>query len=49
MRPGVVRREARSLDDLVAEGDAPNGRWDSEYGRFFLGWYSGSSWRTASG
>ena len=32
---------ARSLDDLVAEGDAPNGRWDSEYGRFFLGWYSG--------
>ena len=36
----------KSLDDLTQEeagasASAPNGRWDSEYGRFFLGWYSG--------
>lgn len=30
----------RSLDDLVSHGDAPNGRWDGEYGKFFLSWYS---------
>ena len=24
----------------AADGDRPNGRWDSDYGRFFLGWYS---------
>ena len=36
---------ARSLDDLTISrepGSArADGRWDSEYGRFFLGWYSG--------
>ena len=38
----------KSLDDLTQEeppcgasASTPNGRWDSEYGRFFLGWYSG--------
>ena len=36
----------KSLDDLTQEecgasASSPNGRWDSEYGRFFLGWYSG--------
>ena len=40
-------RGARSLDDLREIGGEhpgaprPNGRWDSDYGRFFLGWYSG--------
>lgn len=28
----------RSLENMAA---VPNGRWDSEYGRFFLGWYCG--------
>ena len=40
IRSGSERFRTKSLDDLVAAGDAPNGRWDSEYGRFFLGWYS---------
>ena len=38
-----------SLEDVSSAAAAaaaatppvPNGRWDSEYGRFFLGWYSG--------
>ena len=34
-------QKTKSLDDLVSEGDAPNGRWDGEYGKFFLSWYSG--------
>ena len=40
--PASFPRGARSLDDLrdAADGDRPNGRWDSDYGRFFLGWYS---------
>ena len=35
------------MDDLREIGgehpgaSRPNGRWDSDYGRFFLGWYSG--------
>ena len=47
--PRAWAARARSLDDLTQEEagtgvgapNAPNGRWDSEYGRFFLGWYSG--------
>ena len=36
-----------SMEDVAgaaaaaAAAPVPNGRWDSEYGRFFLGWYSG--------
>jgi hypothetical protein len=49
VRPAVSAfpRGARSLDDLREIGgehpgaSRPNGRWDSDYGRFFLGWYSG--------
>ena len=42
----IVRRGARQvagrLDHLREPGSArADGRWDSEYGRFFLGWYSG--------
>ena len=41
--PASFPRGARSLDDVrdaADGGDRPNGRWDSDYGRFFLGWYS---------